>query len=458
MAPLEVLFSLSFVFLVMFLTYTALIVVPFLRRPHAEEGDPADFEWHAFIPCRDEAAVIAETLSRMREQFPDIHLWVIDDASTDGTGGIVRSAGAHDPFIHAVIRTLPDARTGKGAALNAAYAELLRWRGARACDGAAAPDDRTVVTVLDADGSLADNAFRQVAGPAAFGSESVGAVQVAVRMSNRDDPAPVREGGRIAQAWARYLIRMQDIEFRTTIAAMQVLRMRTVSVGLGGNGQFTRLSALRAASADQGVPWGDALLEDYEVGLRIMLAGYRTVYVHDTFVAQEALPSARRLLTQRTRWCQGGLQCARYLPRIYTSHSFTNAGALEAAYFLAIPYVQLVGLVLWPAVAVALVVGGAQSPGGLLAWAAASTWIVPLWVLTGILPFSLWPLIYVRREEQRSIGRGLLWGLGYWLYMYQSYICVARAFGRVVTGRRGWTKTRRNAEVAVDGALRAVET
>jgi cellulose synthase/poly-beta-1,6-N-acetylglucosamine synthase-like glycosyltransferase len=442
--PLEFLFSLSFVFLVMFLTYTALIVVPFVRRRGAAAGDPDAFEWHAFIPCRDEAAVIAGTVKRMRERFPTVHLWIIDDASTDGTGDIVSAAADGDPLVHAVIRRLPDARQGKGAALNAAYARLIDWRRERGTD--VVGDDRTIVIVLDADGALAENALRQTSGPTGFGSPDVGATQVAVRMSNRDDRRPASAGGPLAQAWARYLIRMQDIEFRTTIAAMQLLRMRTVSVGLGGNGQFTRLSALRAASIGEGEPWGDALLEDYEVGLRIMLAGYRTVYAHDTWVDQEALPTARRLLTQRTRWCQGGLQCARYLPKIYASRTFTNAGALEAAYFLAIPYIQLIGFVLWPTVAIAMVVSGALSPGGLFGWISGATWIIPLWVLTGILPFALWPMVYVTREEKQPLWRAGLWGLGYWLYMYQSYICVVRAFARMATGRRGWTKTRRNAE------------
>ena len=58
------------------------------------------------------------------------------------------------------------------------------------------------------------------------------------------------------------------------------------------------------------------LLEDYELGLHVLLAGYRNRYLHDAHVAQEALPGARRLLTQRTRWVQGNLQCLRYLPAI----------------------------------------------------------------------------------------------------------------------------------------------
>lgn len=442
MTGLDALYSLSFVLLIVFLTYTLLIVVPFVRRRPGAQADTTGFSWHAFIPCRDEAAVIGKTVVRMRERFPEVHLWVIDDASTDGTGEILARAAASDPFVHPVVRRLPDARRGKGDALNGAFAHLGTWL-------AAAPDadpDRTIVMVVDADGDLDPDALRHVAGADGFADPRVGAVQVAVRMSNRDDRSPLPGRGRVAQWWARYLIRMQDIEFRTTIAAMQTLRMRTVSVGLGGNGQFARLSALRAASPRAGAPWGDALLEDYEIGIRIMMAGYRTTYVHDTSVSQEALPTARRLLTQRTRWCQGGMQCARYLPQIYSSRSFTNAGALEAGYFLVLPYLQLLGIVVWPSVALALVVTGALAPGGFLAWAVASAWVLPLWLVTGILPFVLWPMIYARQERRRNPLTALGWGVGYWLYMYQTYACVLRACGRMLAGRTGWTKTRRNSE------------
>lgn len=239
---------------------------------------------------------------------------------------------------------------------------------------------------------------------------------------------------------------MQDIEFRTTIAAMQTLRKRTLSMGLGGNGQFARLSALEAAAQGSGRPWGDALLEDYELGIRILLAGYRTVYLHDTYVDQEALPGGRRLLTQRTRWCQGGMQCARYLPQIYGSRSFTNAGIVEASYFLVMPYLQLLGVIVWPSVLAMMIAQGVQAPGGLFVWLAQASWIIPLALATGVLPFFLWPVIYAVREEPHPLRRALLWGVGYWLYMYQSYVCVVRAAGRMLVGRRRWAKTRRNGE------------
>jgi cellulose synthase/poly-beta-1,6-N-acetylglucosamine synthase-like glycosyltransferase len=169
--------------------------------------------------------------------------------------------------------------------------------------------------------------------------------------------------------------------------------------------------------------------------------------MHDTHVEQEALPGLRRLLTQRTRWCQGGMQCTRYLAGIFGSRYITNAGALEASYFLLMPFVQLIGVILWPTVFIMMIAQGALTAGGIGAWLAASWWLLPLIVLTGVLPFAIWPILYRRQTApERSRWSVLGWGLGYWLYMYQSYVCVLRAFGRVLFGKSGWAKTRRNAE------------
>ncbi|HWU59243.1 MAG TPA: glycosyltransferase family 2 protein [Microbacteriaceae bacterium] len=433
--------ALAFVMLVVFLAYVIMIVVPFLRRKPEPEGDPSVFSWHVFVPCRDESSVVGATISRLRTDFPQADLWLIDDDSDDDTAKIVTSYMRDDSKVHLVQRRRPDARLGKGAALNAAYRALHAWLG----DSAAR--DHVIVAVVDADGRLAPNAFRQAAGPGVFGNPRTGAAQAAVWMSNRDTLDPVSGGGALKQRWGRYLVRMQDIEFRTTIAAMQCLRGRTLSVGLGGNGQFTRLTALDRIAERAVNPWHGSLLEDYELGVHVMLAGYRNVYMHDTHVEQEALPGLRRLLTQRTRWCQGGMQCTRYLAGIFGSRYITNAGALEASYFLLMPFVQLIGVILWPTVFIMMIAQGALTAGGIGAWLAASWWLLPLIVLTGVLPFAIWPILYRRQTApERSRWSVLGWGLGYWLYMYQSYVCVLRAFGRVLFGKSGWAKTRRNAE------------
>ncbi len=435
--------ALTFVLLVIFLSYVMLILVPFMRRKPDPEGDESLFQWHVFVPCRDEEVVVEATVRRLRSDFPGLHVWVIDDDSDDATAQIVEGIVREDPCVHLVRRVRPDARLGKGAALNAAYRALGAWL-PRGTDRS-----RVIVTVVDADGLLAENALRQAAGPHAFGDPRVGAAQAAVWMSNRDDPAPFHTpASRARQRWGSYLVRMQDIEFRTTIAAMQCLRTHTLSVGLGGNGQFGRLAALDAVAERSGAPWHGSLLEDYELGVHVVLAGYRNSYMHDTHVEQEALPFTRRLLTQRVRWCQGGMQCARYVPDIFRSENFSNAGSLEATYFLLLPFIQLAGLVLWPTAFIAMIAQGSLYAGSLLAFFQQSWWLLPLVLVTGILPFAMWPVIY-RQQAARSASwpTTIGWAFGYWLYMYQTYICAVRAIVRLVLGKDGWSKTRRNAEL-----------
>lgn len=443
MSVLESAQALAFVLLVLFLAYIAVIMVPFLRRTADPEGMPGDFTWHVFIPCRDEETVIGNTLATLRRQFPEAHVWVVDDASEDGTARIVQSASTADPFVHLVRRVLPNARSGKGDALNTAYRALDDWLPLEA------GRETVIIMVLDADGLMSENAFRQAAGPRAFGDPEVGAAQAAVWMSNLNDPAlkTARGFGRVKHAFARYLVLMQDMEFRTTIAAMQSLRRHTLTVGLGGNGQFTRLSTLDAIAMTSGEPWHGALLEDYELAIHVMLSGYKTVYMHDAHVSQEALPGLRRLLTQRTRWCHGGMQCSKYLGKIFESPYFSNIGAIECSYFLLQPFIQILGLALWPTLFIAMVALGSLSMGSFQAWLAASWFIVPLIIVTGIAPFALWGPVYRQQAApDKSRLAGVLWGVGYWLYMYQNYVSVLRASYRLITGRHGWAKTRRNNE------------
>ncbi|WP_258018093.1 MULTISPECIES: glycosyltransferase family 2 protein [Streptomyces] len=247
--------------------------------------------------------------------------------------------------------------------------------------------------------------------------------------------------GRVANALARLLVRVQDMEFAVSNAGMQLLRVRTGSVGLGGNGQFTRLSALDRIAATERRPWKrGALLEDYELGLHMTLAGFRVTHLADTWVSQEGLPHLRRLLTQRTRWTQGNLQCVRYAPRIVSSRHYSGRGVLETLYTFGQPVAHLVTLGLTVAL---LVLGGF---GALTLWPLA-----PILAVLAIGPFLLWGPVY-RRDHAPEASRltALLWGAALWLYAYHLFVVSARGFVRMLRGRNGWAKTRRNAEPVAD--------
>ncbi|WP_371682406.1 glycosyltransferase family 2 protein [Kitasatospora sp. MMS16-BH015] len=422
------------------------------NRP-AEPGDPASFHWHLVIPCRDEEAVIEQTLARLRAACPGAHLWVVDDDSEDATRALVLAAAERDRDVHLVQRRRPQARIGKGAALNAAYREVSAWL-PPGTDRA-----RVVIGVVDADGRLAPDALPQVANAHAMGRPDTGAVQIGVRMRNAEDPRPRPDRGRLGNAFARALVRMQDIEFQAGNAGMQLLRRRTGSVGLGGNGQFVRLTALDSLAGEAGTPWPErALLEDYESGLELRLAGWRLTHVHETNVSQEGLVSTRRFLTQRTRWAQGNLQCLRYTGRVLRSKEYGPGGKAEVLYTFLQPLAAVALVVLTP---VSIGISFATRvfyPGDAAGFEERFGPLMAVAFLLAALPLVLWGLTYRRLvTPDRSWLTGLLWGLLFWLFTYHLFVVGTRAAVRLLRGRNGWAKTRRNAETIAAGAPTALE-
>ncbi|EFL09984.1 predicted protein [Streptomyces sp. AA4] len=431
-----------------FLIYVVVLAVTYLRREHYPDGDSRNFDWHFLVPCRDEEAVIGATIAYLRDTFPRAHVWVIDDASEDATGAIVSAHAAADKQVHQVRRQLPDARTGKGDALNAAYRVLSDWI------HPSRPRDRCVVVVVDADGRLSRNALEACASDRLFGDDSVGAVQIEVRMINRDVRQPYPDSGRVRNFFGRTLVRLQDLEFRTAISAMQVSRRKVGTVGMGGNGQFTRLSVLDRLAEGSG-PWRGSLLEDFELGVHVLLAGFRTEYCDDAWVDQEALPQLDRFLAQRTRWAQGTMQCIRYLPTLWRSGRVSNVGVLELSYFLAQPWLQLFGTITYPLPVIAFVNNLVLYPAQTMIYLGnGGAVLFAIYVLVGIAQFALWGPIYRRQSGGAySWWRCIGWGIAFSFMMYLFYLTAWRALGRVVRGHNGWAKTRRNREVNVLGPV-----
>ncbi|MFE2871740.1 glycosyltransferase family 2 protein [Embleya sp. NPDC059259] len=439
-----------------FLIYWAGTRHAFRRNRPDRPGDPAAFTWHLVVPCRDEEAVIAQTLTGLRRAAPEAHVWVVDDDSSDRTRELVLAAAEHDERVHLVQRRRPDARIGKGAALNAAYRRISAWLPADT------DRSRVILGVVDADGRLDPGTLARVCAEQAMGRPDTGAVQIGVRMRNADDRLPLPERGRLANAAARALVRMQDIEFRANNAGMQLLRRRTGSVGLGGNGQFVRLVALDALDAPAGAegrPWPErALLEDYESGLELRLNGWRLTHITEAEVSQEGLISLRRFLAQRTRWAQGNMQCLRYTRRVLTSPHYRWSGRAEVLYTFLQPVVCVLLVLLTPLsigiTAVGLILFPEQTADFQFRFGPLMAGVFVL----AALPMVGWALAYRKIvHPDRSWFTGLIWGLLMWLYTYHLFVVAVRAATRLALGRNGWAKTRRNAEVGIAGVPTALE-
>ncbi|WP_431729281.1 glycosyltransferase [Verrucosispora sp. TAA-831] len=432
---LAVLNTAAFLLCVYFCAYVLSILVLHLRTQRSRGGDHTGFDWHIVIPCRNEASVIADTLHRLLRDLPDVTVWCVDDASDDGTDAVLHSFAA-DPRIRIISRRLPDAVQGKGAALNAAWQTIERHLPADA------DPERIILGVLDADSYLDPRCRSALAGPRYFGTATVAAVQVEVRMTQC--ARPTHGLGRLA----RLLVRLQDMEFRAPIAAMQSLRRHTASVAMGGNGQFTRVSLLQQLAAEHGTPWHGALLEDFELGLHILLQGSRTEYCAESWVAQEALTKIRPLIRQRTRWAQGSMQCGRYLAAVLQSRRISNSATLEITHFLAAPWFQLFGTPVYLGCLAVLAWYVSRTPGGLIGWWTAGGWgVLPLIVVFGVLPFAIWGLVYRNRcEPHLAVSHALGLGVSHWIYSYVQSVAVWFAFARMLTSRSEWQKTARGAD------------
>jgi 1,2-diacylglycerol 3-beta-glucosyltransferase len=179
------------------------------------------------VPAHNEELVIEPTLRSLVDlPYEDLLVVVVNDGSSDATGRLARVFERTGRVV-VVDRPPEHAGRGKGAVLNEGFAlvdRLVSEPNPR-LGGRTAAD--VLVCVMDADGVLEPQTLDDVA--ALFADPEVGGVQVGVTIANQDDGL---------------LLRCQDIEFVGFSYLAQAARDRLGSVGLGGNGQFTRLSAL----------------------------------------------------------------------------------------------------------------------------------------------------------------------------------------------------------------------
>lgn len=374
---------------------------------------PDSMRFVVLIPCLDEAMVIGRSIERLIAiDDDDLVVVVIDDGSSDRTAEIVRSYESEK--VHLFQRVAPDCRKGKGEALNAAY-RFVRDEAARS-----GIDPRDVVlAVLDADGRLDPQAIDKVA--PCFADPEIGAVQIKVRIHNAPDSA---------------LARLQDYEFATFTEVFQRARARLGSSGLGGNGQFTRLSALM----DLGdAPWTDCLTEDLELGINLLLKGHRNDFVPSAWVSQQGVKTFRPLVRQRSRWFQGHLQCLRMVRPVIRS-DLRPIAKFDLCFHLLNSVVMLLfqtaslwflAVILWWAV---------TSPSQTFDMFASG--LTPAFVY--LFAFGLVPLAtfaYLRTEPGISVTKAMGFSHLYVLYTYMWWVAGWRAVFRQLSGSRSWAKT-----------------
>lgn len=403
------------------LSYTLAVFAASRRKRAPEQRSPDGLYFVFVVPCLNEELVIGRTIENLLEIPADnFSILVVDDGSEDATADIAASFDSDRVWV--LRRTFPEARQGKGRALNAAYAHLV--------DGKALggwPHESVIVVIVDADGRISPNAVHEVG--TYFTDPKVGAVQIGVRMNNRRD---------------KLLARLQDMEFVTFTEIFQRGREHVGSVGLGGNGQFTRLTALSALAPD---PWTDCLTEDLDLGVRMLCLGWHNEFSSRAYVSQQAVTQLRRLVRQRARWFQGHMQCWRRIPNVLSSRHLRGRSVFDLVYHLTSPALVLLmtlPMLLFTCLLVGMFLMAPGETARMLASGAGENLALWYFLSFGVAPF--YGFAYWLRAGDSGLLKSILLAHLYTIYSYFWFLAGWRAVWNVVRGKNSWAKTTRTPE------------
>jgi cellulose synthase/poly-beta-1,6-N-acetylglucosamine synthase-like glycosyltransferase len=379
--------------------------------------DPETFFTYFLVPCLNEERVIGATVAALAGSATSTTI-VIDDASDDATIECARAHGG--PNLVVLARKLPDARKGKGEALNDAVRLVRELADERGQDR-----DRVLVVVMDADGRLSDGALSKVV--PLFEDPAVGAAQLAVRIRNRQ----------------QFLTRFQDYHFWSLTAITQIGRGATSTVSLGGNGQFSRLSALDVSGVK---PWSESLTEDLDLAVTMLVAGWRLVTTAEAAVEQQGVDTVKVLFRQRRRWFQGHMMMAKRVPEIWRTDSISNLQALEISAYIMQPWLVILP---WSILFHWAVLGFPAYKDAFFAFVHGSVSFdvgITIWYLLTFGPVVIGAWVYYKRDEDGKLWRALWLAHCFPLMNYLAFMAVWSALARILKGENGWQKTVRVAE------------
>ncbi len=408
----EAYFALALCVIVAMFAWSLLLFVRGQRAmrtaPEASPGEADGFSWVFLVPALNEEVTIRDSVERLLAlDLAERRVLVIDDGSDDRTAEIL--AGIDHPDLTTIHRREPEARKGKAAALDQAYHWLDAIKEGR---------ERVIVAIVDADGRLHPEAPACAA--THFADPEVGGVQSLVRIYNRH----------------RLLTWLQDVEFSVYGYLFQAGRNGWGTAGMGGNGQFNRLSALDEVADGRG-PWRDRLTEDQDLGLRLIEAGWKGRQELRGTVDQQGLSSPKALFRQRTRWSQGNLQAMALAGGLMRSPAVGIGPRIELLAYLLMPFWQgIIGVALIAAVVFALT-------GVAPFWAGGPTWMLAAFYLLAFGGTVLGAIASRTREGLRGWVIGFLIGHLYAIYTWMIWPVLMRSTLRQIISRDGWAKTER---------------
>jgi poly-beta-1,6-N-acetyl-D-glucosamine synthase len=315
-------FLLAFLILLV-VRYVVLLWLSYLHLLGArreEGGSAVDSPVSIIVPAYNEGPVIEAAVRSLLElDWPAFEIIVVDDGSDDDT--YERACALEGRHGAATVRVIRKQNAGKASALNTGLS------------AASSP----FVLCMDADSRLDRGTVR--AAMRHFTDARVGAVAGNVKVVNR------------GTLWTR----LQALEY---IQGLNLPRraqgfLRVVNIIPGPIGVFRREALAQVGGYDT-----DTFAEDADITIKLLGAGWQTVYEERAIARTEAPETVHDLLKQRYRWTRGILQALRKRSEWLASPRGDTAVwvSLQALLFEAIvwPVVNVVGNLLFAIAALSL--------------------------------------------------------------------------------------------------------
>lgn len=404
--------------LLTFLSYLLWFSIFYLVRDKDVKYKTKNIPYNLFImiPLLNEENTINSYVKNMILELNKLHkniktnIVLINDGSDDHTlarlNKLQQTIFSPNTNVYVLNRVLPNARTGKGSALN--YGLNFIQHLPTEYD-----EKHTVIGIVDADGFISAKHIQMVIGT--FENNPVGMVQTAVSMNLSSH---------------NWLSRMQDVEFLGANSFMQESRNTIGQAIASGNGQFTTLEMAEE------VKWGNSLLEDFEFTIRGLLQGFRTIFLPQAIVYQEAVRKLVPLWKQRIRWCEGSMQCwVKYSKKLFLSPLVKNIVKTDMLLFLTMPFI---GMILNIANSVSAFM---QFKNIFKQKLLPVVMIIIIVLMFTLFVWSLIGLEYHQNDHQRSVFTCVFLAWQCIIYNYILSYIPYFAFTYLVTGRVKWDKT-----------------
>ncbi len=249
----------------LYLSWFLIVAIP---RKGIKAGYYPDMS--VIIPAYNEENNIEQTIkSVLSAMYPKkFEIIIVNDASKDGTASVVKKIMAKNKNI----KLVTGKHQGKAKAVNLA----MQHAGG------------SIIVVLDADTLIEKNSLVRIVGP--FSDKKVAAVASTLRVRRSSNPL----------TWFQHFEYAMSSSWRYVVDKVNGLCI------VPGFCAF-RISALRSIGGFK----GDTAVEDYDICLHLMKAGYKIDMAPQAVAYTKVPESFSGLIRQRIRWNRGTIQAIR---------------------------------------------------------------------------------------------------------------------------------------------------